>query len=94
LSVDFCVLPVFTSFCVIVLQIKTKQFYDHIMQKLVKTDKNTEINKQSDVNFRLNWIKFGAVSYLLSCTYSYEFLWIWFFTYLFRKDSHLIPSIW
>ena len=69
-------LPVFTIFCMmwsdhnIVLEIKTKQFYDHIMQKLVKAGKNTEINKQYNVNFLLNsvnWIKLGAVSYLLSC---------------------------
>ena len=37
------------------------------MQELVKTGKNTEINKQSDVKFWLNYIKFGAVSYLISC---------------------------
>ena len=43
------------------------------MQKLVKTGKYTEINKQSNVKFWLNWIKFEAVSYLLSCTvYTYE----------------------
>ena len=46
-----------------------EQFYDHILQKLVKTGKNTEINKQSDVKFWLNWIKHGAVSYSLSCTH-------------------------
>ena len=62
-------LPVF-AWCNhnIVLQIKTKQFYDHIMQKLVKTGKYTEINKQSYIKFWLNWIEFGAVSYLLGCT--------------------------
>ena len=64
------VLPVF-AWCDhnIVLQIKTKQFYDHIMQKLIKTGKNTEINKQFYVKFWLNWTKFGVVSYwhLLSC---------------------------
>ena len=38
------------------------------MQKLVKTGKYTEINKQSDVKFWLNWIEYGAVSYSLSCT--------------------------
>ena len=38
------------------------------MQKQVKTCKNTEINKQSDVKFWLDSIKFGTVSYLLSCT--------------------------
>ena len=37
------------------------------MQKLVKTGKYTEINKQSDVKFWLNWRKYGAVSYWLSC---------------------------
>ena len=51
----------------IVQQIKTKQLYDHIMQKMVKTGKYTEINKQSDVKIWLNRIKFGAVSCLLSC---------------------------
>ena len=40
-----------TSDC---LQNKAKQFYDHMMQKRVKTGKNTEINKQSDVKFWLN----------------------------------------
>ena len=35
----------------IVLQIKTKQSYDQVMQKQVKTRNNTEINKQSDVKF-------------------------------------------
>ena len=50
----------------IVLQMKTKQFYDHIMQKLVKTGKTTEINKQTNFMFSLNWIKSGNVSYLLS----------------------------
>ena len=49
---------------------KTKQFYDQVMQKLVKTGKNTAINKQSDVKFWLNWIKYGAVSYSLSCNNS------------------------
>jgi hypothetical protein len=33
----------------IVLQIKTKHFYEHIMQELAKTGKYTEINKQSHV---------------------------------------------
>jgi hypothetical protein len=52
-------LPVFTDFCMmsdvlIKLQIKTKQFYEHIMQKLVKTGKYTEISKQSHVKFWLN----------------------------------------
>ena len=69
-------LPVF-AWCdhKIVLQIKTKQFYDHIMQKLVKTGKNTEINKQSDVKFWLNWIEYGAVYYSLSCMISG--IWFW-----------------
>ena len=53
LFVDFCVFTCFyhflhdviiKSFCV-----DAEQFYDHIMQKLVKTGKYTEINKQSDV---------------------------------------------
>ena len=48
----YLLLPVF-AWCDhdIDLQIKTNQFYDHIMQKLVKKGKNTEINKQSDVKF-------------------------------------------
>ena len=41
------------------------------MQELVKTGKYTEINKQSDVKFWLNYIKFGAVSHLLSCTWQF-----------------------
>ena len=53
----------------IVLQIKKKQFYDHIMQKLVKTGKYTEINKQSNVKFWLNGKKYGIISYSLSCTF-------------------------
>ena len=48
-------LPVFAwSDHEIVLFWYAEQFYDHIMQKLVKTGKNTEINKQSDVKFCLN----------------------------------------
>ena len=38
------------------------------MQKLVKTGKNTEINKQSDVNFWLDLRKYENVSYSFSCT--------------------------
>ena len=34
----------------------------------VNLGENTEINKQSHVKFWLNWIKYGAVSYSLSCT--------------------------
>ena len=37
-------------------------------KKPVKTGKYTEINKQSQVKFWLNGIKYGAVSYSLSCT--------------------------
>ena len=61
---DCLFLPVF-AWCAlkIVLFSSAEQFYEHIMQELVKT----EINIQSDVKFWLNWIKFGAVSYLLSC---------------------------
>ena len=33
-----------------------------------KTGKYAEINKQSDVKFWLNWIRYEAVSYSLSCT--------------------------
>ena len=55
-------LPVF-AWCAhkIVLEIKTKQFYVHIMQKLLKTGKYTEINKQSHVKFWLNWRKYRTV---------------------------------
>ena len=61
-------LPVFAWCCdhKIVLFWSAEQFYDHIMQKLVKTGKNTEINTQSDVKFWLNWIKYWAVSYSLT----------------------------
>ena len=45
-----------------------EQFCEHIIQKPVKTGKYKEINKQSHVKFWLNRIKYGAVSYLLSCT--------------------------
>jgi hypothetical protein len=74
-------LPVF-AWCDhnIVLQIKTKQFYDNIMQKLVKTGKNTEINKQSNVKFWLNWIKFWSCLifiklYKLSESYGQALIW-------------------
>ena len=62
-------LPVF-AWCAhkIVLFRPAEQFYEHIMQKQVKTGKYTEIDKQSHVKFWLNWIKHGAVSYSLSCT--------------------------
>ena len=51
----------------IVLLWSAEQFYDHIMQKRLKTGKNTEINKQSNVKFWLDFRKYGAVSYWLSC---------------------------
>ena len=41
--------------------------YLQIMQKLVKTGKYTEIKKQSDVKFWLNWKKYGTVSYSFTC---------------------------
>ena len=41
--------------------------YDHIMQKLVKTGKKPEIDKQSDAKFWFNWMKYEAVSYSLTC---------------------------
>ena len=62
-------LPAFAWFAhKIVLQIKTKQFDEHIMQKLVRTGKFTEINKQSHVKFWLSWRKYRTVSYSFSCT--------------------------
>ena len=45
------------------LNIRTEQF-----QAQVNLGQNTEINKKSHVKFWLNWIKYGAVSYSLSCT--------------------------
>ena len=44
-----------------------QQFYEHITQKLVKTGKYTEINKQFYVKFWLNWRKSRTVSYSFSC---------------------------
>ena len=68
-------LPVF-AWCAhrMVLLIKTKQFYEHIMQKLVKTGKYTEMNKQSDVKFWLDGRKYGTVSYSFSCNWISRYL--------------------
>ena len=71
-----CFLPIFTNFCMIwswyysANQNKTIlwSLYAKTGFKLVKTGKNIEIKKQSYLKFWINWIKFGAVSYLLSCT--------------------------
>ena len=52
LFVDFPVFPLCDH--KIVLQIKIKQFYGHVMQKLVKTGKYKEISKQSNVKFWLD----------------------------------------
>ena len=38
----------------------------------VNSGENTEINKQSHVKFELNWKKYGAVSYSLSCNTYYK----------------------
>ena len=57
----------------IVLFWSAEQFYDHIMQKPVKTGKNTEINQQSYVKFWLNWIRNGTVSYWFTRK------WKWFY---------------
>ena len=35
----------------------------------VNSGQNTEIKKQSNDKFLLNWIKYGAVSYSISCTF-------------------------
>ena len=62
-------LPVFTSVCMIwswncfILICRTILWPHH-----AKTGKNTELNKQSDVKFWLNWMMYGNVSYSLSCT--------------------------
>ena len=55
-------LPVF-AWCdlKIVLFWSAEQFHGHIMQKLVKTGKYTEINKQSYVKFWLDWRKYGTL---------------------------------
>ena len=37
--------------CILILHGTADQFYDHIMQNLVKTGKYTEMNKQSYVKF-------------------------------------------
>jgi hypothetical protein len=78
LFVDFCVciylfLPIF-AWCVheIVLFCTAEQFYEHIIQKLVKTGKYTKINKQSNVKFWLNWSKYGTVSYSFKCNLSWH----------------------
>ena len=62
-SLIFAFLSVF-AWCdhKIVLQIKIKLFYEHIIQKLVKSGKYTKINKQSHVKFWLNWRKYRTVS--------------------------------
>jgi hypothetical protein len=67
-------LPVF-AWCdhKIVLFWSAEQLYNHIIQNLVKTGINTEINKQSNVKFWLHWIKYGAVSYSLSCKKDFIF---------------------
>ena len=45
------------------------------MQKLVKTGKNTEIKKQSDVKFWLNWIKFSSFLIFIKLYLFDDFLW-------------------
>ena len=53
LFVDFCVFTCFHQFLhdmiIKLFCINTKRFYDHIMQKVIKTGKYTEINKQSSL---------------------------------------------
>jgi hypothetical protein len=72
LFVDFCVFTCFYQFLHDVL-IKLfcfgmqNNFVSTSCKNPVKTGKYTEINKQSNVKFWLNWIKYGAVSYSLSC---------------------------
>ena len=63
-SVDFCV---FTCFY---------QFLHDVLNKLVCFDLQNNFmirswKKQSDVKFWLNWIKYRAVSYSLSCTWNF-----------------------
>ena len=71
LFVDFCVFTCIYWFLhdvLIKLVCRSKQFYEYIMQKLVKTGKYTEINKQSHVKFWLNWRKYRSVTYSFSFT--------------------------
>ena len=69
LFVDFCAFTCFYQLLpdvIIILFCRSKQ-----NNFMITSCKNSAINKQSYVNFRLNWIKFGDISYLLSCTSKY-----------------------
>ena len=91
---DFCV---FTCFYQVlhdviiklfgILQIKTNQFYYHIMQKLVKTGKYTEINKQSYVKFWLDWRNMELSHIHLAVQERIIFYWI-------ERDAKLIYIVW
>ena len=66
---DFCVL---TSFYMMWSQYcSADQNKTILLSYHAKAGKKTEVNKQSDVKFWLNWIKFGAASYVLSCNSGY-----------------------
>ena len=62
-------LPVFTSFCICFVFICRTILWSHHG----KTGKNTEISKQSNVKFWLNWMQYEAVSSSLSCAYGREY---------------------
>ena len=66
LFVDFCWFICFNQFLHNMLIKSAEQFYEHIMQKPVKTGKYTEINKQSLVKFWLNWKKNIELSHMHS----------------------------
>ena len=58
LFVDFCVFTCFYQFLhdmlIKLFVLSAEQFYEHIMQKPVKTGEYIKINKQSHVKFWLN----------------------------------------
>ena len=67
--------PVFTKLLHdLIIKLFCFDLQNHFMirscKNCVKTGKFSQINKQSNVKFWLIWLKFGAVSYLLSCTYN------------------------
>ena len=90
--VDFCVFTCYYHFLhdlIIKLFCRPKQNNFMItsgMQKLVKTGKYTEINKQSDFKVWLSWRKYGTVSYSFSCNaYFSRNYFTYTNTYFFKK---------
>ena len=70
-----------------------EQFYELVMQKPVKTGKYTEINKQPQVKFWLNWIKYGTLSYLSSCNLKSTFNNNWTWQQLLEKKELIFRSM-